>query len=163
MKKENVMKKLPLLLSLLFILALNLSAQDTTKSKSVLIAKSNSWIENKVSAILTDSLVKIGYKVTILDIKAISGENASDYFITVVFDGVKSAKLVEPLNTYSNDVRVKKLNFFVFRITGDIHNLNSNIDAFTAATKTIKPQMVAEKIIGTILKVSTKSDSTTNK
>ncbi|MBL8028247.1 MAG: hypothetical protein JNL74_17620 [Fibrobacteres bacterium] len=160
MKNITIIKSFYLVLSLLFILSVNASASDTANVKSVLIAKSNSWIENKVSALLTDSLVKIGYKVTTLDVKAISGENAGDYFITVVFDGIKSAKFIEPLYKYSNDVKVKKVNFFLFRITGDIHDLNTNIDAFTAATKTIKPQSVADKIISTIMKVSAKSDST---
>jgi hypothetical protein len=127
-------------------------AQEATKT--VLIAKSNSWLENTVSALVTDSLVKIGYKVTILDLKAILGENVESYSVTVVFDGIKTARVIESVDEYAKKSKEKKYNFILFRLTGDIHDVNSKIDAITAATKNIKPPVVAAKIVSAVVKAT---------
>ncbi len=101
---------------LVFLFALGISAEDSASIKTVLIVRGNSWLENRVGSIITDSLIDRGYKVTTVNIKSITDETANDYGVSIIFDALKGAKIIESVGGYSQSTE-RKANILIFKPT----------------------------------------------
>jgi hypothetical protein len=117
-------------------------------SDSVLIAKSDTYLENAVAAILTDSLNRRGLKVRTIDIRKVNRPGTDDYRTIIVFNGVKSNDLVAPVRSLMTSSAARRAKVLISMVYGERWDGSQGaVDAFTAATKTLQPNVIARRIL----------------
>jgi hypothetical protein len=141
---------LVLFLSVYGICAQNDSSHqtDTIPLKSVLLVKGDSYLERAVGKIVIDSLTHQGYSVKTIRHNSLTSENSAAYYITIIFNGVKSSELIAPVREYVNSRGKAPSNALISTVYGEQWRKNKpTVDAVASATKTLDPELVAAKII----------------
>lgn len=149
MKNKNI---LSIFLTLTTVVSL-VSAQSHTEvpkpvAKSILILKDSSTLEISVSRIISDSLTKIGYKVKETSLADINKENASAYYLSIVFSAMNPGNEIDPriqkfITTKSDSSKV-----LLYTVYGNVYGQKRNdVDATTQATQALHPQLIANHIL----------------
>jgi hypothetical protein len=122
---------------------------DTSKSNTVLLLKGNSYLENAVAGIVVDSLKTRGIRVKITDYKNFSQVYAPTFLSTIVFHAIRTDKTLNPVvEKFYRDKTDNGSKILVFTVYGDkLNNPPESTDAITAATSTLKPNVVALRIL----------------
>lgn len=124
---------------------------DTTKPKKVLIVKANTYLENMVAGALTDSLAKRGITVETISISKLDKKNQAEYSTIIVFSALKASGQLDPI--------IKR--YISAKSSGPVSNImictvygekwagipRKTTDAVSAATKTLDPTVVANRIL----------------
>ena len=119
-----------------------------------LLVKDDSYLENAVGKIVIDSLTHNGFYVRTVRQNSLESENPGAYRITIVFNGVKSSDLTAPIKNYADAMGGTKSNLLISTVFGDAWEKNKGtVDAIAAATKSLNPNAVAEKILANVNKL----------
>jgi hypothetical protein len=123
---------------------------DTLARKTVMIATGGSYLENAVVKILADSLSHRGIPIKTTDLQGLSQESSTSYAAVLVFGAVTPEKLVDPVNKFASGVLDGGMasNILFCTVYGDLWDpKKATIDAVTGPTKTLKPIVIAGKIM----------------
>lgn len=120
--------------------------------KSVLIAKGQSYLENTVAQIVTDSLKVRGITIVTADLQSLQKMSSIQHNAILVFGAVKSSKLIGPVSKYIASLRDTKnqaaANVLICTVYGDIWSpKKASVDAVTGPTQTLNPLSIAQKLI----------------
>lgn len=116
--------------------------------KMVLIVRKDSYLEAKVADIVRDSLVRRGYTVKTISPAFLKYENPGYYSSSIVFNGIKAADLTGTAKKYARSLSSTPSNILFFTVYGETwNNKTARTDGISAATRTINPAMIAEKIL----------------
>jgi hypothetical protein len=130
------------------------------KSKRILLARGNSYLENAVSGIIVDSLFRRGYSVTVLDVKSLVNEDPNVYRASIIFNGVISSRLFEPVAGYTSNFKDRESNILICTAYGERWDGKKvEPDAVTAATKSLDPAEVTAKVLKNIYDILGKGPS----
>jgi hypothetical protein len=117
--------------------------------KTVLIVKSNSYMENEVSRILCDSLSVKGFSIKTVSPESIKKERAGSYRASIIFNAIHSSKISRVVRSYARALSAERSNILIFTVTGESwKDGESKVDAVAGATKTLNPVEVSGKILG---------------
>jgi len=123
---------------------------DSSARKIALIATSGSYLENAVIKIIADSLSRRGITVKTTDLQGLSRESSTSYATILVFGAAKKEKLADPVNKFALGVLegATASNILICTVYGDLWDpKKASMDAVTGPTKTIKPMVIAGKIM----------------
>jgi len=139
----------------LFLTFASVDTTDTLKSsatsRTVLIAKNDSYLENAVSAILGDSLSLRGFSIKIISLEFLEKERSGNYRATIVMNAIQSSKEQSVVRAYTRALGADQSKILVFTVYGEEWKTGKVVgDAVTGATKTLNPAAIAEKILGRI-------------
>jgi hypothetical protein len=122
-----------------------------TVPDTVLIAKGNSYLENAVARIVVDSLQRKGVRVKIVSVKTIRSYDPRAYRAAVIFSGVRSGRTADSVREFvlrSSDPNSKIL---ISTVYGEPwQDGGQSGDAVAAATRTLRPETIAVRILGFI-------------
>jgi hypothetical protein len=119
-------------------------------SRTVLIIKSNSYLEGAVAKIVQDSLRLRGLQVEFASLAHAGRIGSRQYHATIIFNAINRDESVNPVVERISRIQNRgSSNILVFSVSGDRWNGTSTekTDALTAATKTLKPGDVAARIM----------------
>jgi hypothetical protein len=126
---------------------------EKSSFKRVLLVKDDSYLENAVGKIVIDSLTQKGFFVRTVRPNSLESENPGTYRITIVFNGIKSSDLTAAIKNYADAMGRAKSNLLISTVFGDAWEKNNGtVDAIAAATKSLNPHAVAEKILANVNK-----------
>ena len=119
--------------------------------RSVLIIKGNSYLENAVAKILSDSLLNRGFQVKYGDVAHADRESAGKFTTTMIFNAIKKDQNIDPIvQRYIDSKNGGSSNILIFTVYGATNNSTSKeADAITAATKSLNPVVIAVRIMST--------------
>jgi hypothetical protein len=124
------------------------SLKSTATSKIVLIAKSDSYLENAVSGILTDSLSAKGFSIKIISLETLEKQRSGNYRATIVMNAIQSSKEQRVVRAYTRALGADQSKILVFTVYGEEWKTGKVVgDAVTGATKKLNPAFIAEKIL----------------
>ncbi|HUI92041.1 MAG TPA: hypothetical protein VLX68_07330 [Chitinivibrionales bacterium] len=126
------------------------SLKPDTLPKQVLIAMGKSYMEKAVSAIVKDSLTARGYGVTIISIRTLNDRERRNYRAVILFNAVAAAKLTETAEKFvrSQEGIGQQSSLLICDIYGEQWNpRREDVSAVASATKTMRPEDTAAKII----------------
>jgi hypothetical protein len=129
------------------------AAGEAAMPVKVLIAKGNSYLENAVAAMINDSLTAQGRQVTIIDLKKINNQNRGEFKVVVLFNAIKASTIGPTVSKFvrSTEDYGSGSNLLICNVYGDKwENKPSDVSAVTSATKTLKPGLVASKVLANI-------------
>jgi hypothetical protein len=117
--------------------------------KMVLIVHNDTYLEEKVAEIVRDSLVRRGYTVKTISHQFLRNENPGYYTSSIIFNGIKSADLTGPAKKYARTLSQTPSNIMFFTVNGETWDKKktSRTDGVSAATRSINPGNVANKIL----------------
>jgi hypothetical protein len=127
---------------------------DTVLPRFVLVVKGNSYLENAVTKIIMDHLAGQGITVKQIVLEKLSKENYGAYRAILVFNAIRASGQLDPIarafiNSKSDH---PSSNIMICTVYGEKwHGKGPTIDAVSAATKTLNPEMLAQKILSGIL------------
>ena len=151
-----VRRSLELLFMVIFQVVMAQNSPDQAEKNSfkrVLLVKDDSYLENAVGKIVIDSLTQKGFYVRTVRPNSLESENPGTYRITIVFNGVKSSDLTAAIKNYADAMGRAKSNLLISTVFGDAWEKNKGtVDAIAAATKSLNPQAVADKILANVNK-----------
>jgi len=132
--------------------AINDSVQpgDTILPQVVLVVKGNSYLENAVTKIITDRLAGQNVTVKQIALANLSKENYGAYRAVLIFNAIRASGQVDPIarafiNSKSDH---PSSNIMICTVYGERwHGKAPTVDAVSAATKILNPEMVAQKIL----------------
>ena len=154
---NGLQRSLELLFMVFFQVAMAQNSPDQAEKNSfkrVLLVKDDSYLENAVGKIVIDSLTHNGFYVRTVRQNSLESENPGAYRITIVFNGVKSSDLTAPIKNYADAMGGTKSNLLISTVFGDAWEKNKGtVDAIAAATKSLNPNAVAEKILANVNKL----------
>jgi menaquinone-dependent protoporphyrinogen IX oxidase len=123
---------------------------DDTLPLSVLIAMGTSYMEKTVSAIVKDSLESRGYEVVIVDIATLGQQDRRQYRAVILFSAIKASQLTETARKFvqSQAGPGEESNMLVCNILGEAWKPGlRGMDAVASATKRVRPEDVAARIV----------------
>jgi len=132
----------------------SIQPDDTVLLQVVLVAKGNSYLEDAVTKVLTDRLAEKGISVKQIPLTKLSEENSGDYRAVLIFNAIRASGQVDPIarafiNSKSDH---PSSNVMICTVYGERwHGKRPTVDAVSAATKTLNPEMLAQKILMDIL------------
>jgi menaquinone-dependent protoporphyrinogen IX oxidase len=121
-----------------------------TLPKRVLIAMGKSYMEKAVTAIVKDSLIAHGYAVTVISGSALNDQDRRNYRAIILFNAVNAAKLTNAAKKFvrSQEGIGQQSNMLICDVYGEQWNpRKEDISAVASATKNVRPENTAAKII----------------
>jgi hypothetical protein len=136
----------------LFLTFASVDTTDTLKSsatsRTVLIAKSDSYLENAVSAILSDSLSLRGFSIKLVSSESLEKERSGIYRAIIVMNAIQSSKLQNIERDFKRALGAQQSKILVFTVYGEEWKTGKIIgDAVAQATKKLNPAAIAAKIL----------------
>jgi hypothetical protein len=128
----------------------------------VLIAKGNSYLENAVSAIIKDSLAAWKYDVTVISDRMLNKQDRRDYQAIILFRAIKSAALGPVSRKFVESLgkSTAESNLLICTVFGEKWKSgDQGADAVASATKTLRPGIVAAKILAEVRLILFKNTS----
>jgi hypothetical protein len=124
----------------------------------VQIIKNNSYLENAVAAIVSDSLSKRGCSVKFVELSRRGIDAAVISGTTIVFGAISERQKLDPLvRKYLSSQHGESSRNLIFSVYGEPWNDSlRRVDAITAATNALKPDDIAKKILVMLGTVSSK-------
>jgi hypothetical protein len=119
----------------------------------ILIAKGNSYLENSVAALISDSLLSSECAVTIIPLQDLEKQNRNDYKVIILFNAIKRDRINSTINKYikSTENYGTYSNLLICTVYGEKwKGKEAAMDAVTTATKTLNPELVASRVLGNI-------------
>jgi hypothetical protein len=119
----------------------------------ILIAKSDSYLENTVATLITDSLSSSDCIVTTIPLADIVKQNRQDFAIIILFNAIKRDKINPTIDKYikTTENPGTPSNLLICTVYGEKwKGKETSTDAVTTATKTLSPQLVASRVIANI-------------
>jgi hypothetical protein len=114
----------------------------------VLIAKSDSYLENAVSAILNDSLSLRGFSIKIIPLESLERQRSGNYRATIVMNAIQSSKEQRVVRAYTRALGADQSKILVFTVYGEEWKTGKIVgDAVAQATKKLNPAAIAAKIL----------------
>lgn len=131
------------------------NSPNPEQSRVVLIAKGNSYLENAVTGIISDSLSRRLIKVRTSDLKSLKNAIPSTYNVVVIFNAVAASKLVTPVRNFierSGDPgKNPTSNVLICTVYGNRWDPeNAPVDGVAGATQTLNIKAVANKVLNLI-------------
>jgi hypothetical protein len=117
----------------------------------ILIAKGNTYLENTVAALISDSMQECA--VTTIPLEDLAKQNRSDYKIVLLFNAIKRDQINSTINKYikTTENYGTRSNLLICTPYGEVwKGKESALDAVTTATKTLSPGNVASKVVANI-------------
>jgi hypothetical protein len=130
----------------------SLAAADSAAHR-VLILKGNSYLENAVTKIISDSLHHHGFNLSTDDWKKAGHYPPSKYRAILIFSSIKANQTLDPqIEGYLDSKGVADAqNILVFSVHGrlwpDSTRTIYSVDAITAATRTLDPIKISNQIV----------------
>ncbi len=124
------------------------SGKKTELSKTVLIVKDDSYMENAVSQILSDSLIAKGFTITTLNMESLKSEEPGSYRASIIFNAIHSSKITGVVRSFARALSAEQSNILICTVTGETWKEGKPlVDAVASATKNLNPVNVAGKIL----------------
>jgi DNA-binding response OmpR family regulator len=115
----------------------------------VLIVHENSYLENAVTAILSDSLSLRGFAIKTISSALLNNEQSESYAATIIFNAVKASGLSGEVRSFARTLATAQSNILICTVRGEEWKSGKLMtDAVAAATKTLNPGVIAARIIG---------------
>jgi hypothetical protein len=128
----------------------------------ILIAKGNSYMENTVAALISDSLPSPAYSVTAIPLQDLPKQNRQDFSVIVLFNAIKRDQINSAVNKYikTTENYGTRSNLLICTVYGERwKGKEAAEDAITTATKTLNPGSVASRVLANIrLAIQEKTD-----
>jgi hypothetical protein len=116
--------------------------------KMILVVRGDSYLEDRVAGIVRDSLVRRGYAVKTISHRFLKYENPGYYSSSIIFNGIKASNLYGPTKKFARTLSASSSNILFFTVYGEQwKNKSPRTDGISAATRSINPMIVAEKIL----------------
>jgi hypothetical protein len=119
----------------------------------ILIAKTDTYLENTVAALISDSLSSPSCIVTSIPLRTLSRQNRRDFTVIVLFNAVKQGQINSAVNKYirSTENSQTPSNLLICTVYGEKwKGKETAADAVTTATKTLNPVLVAARVLTNI-------------
>jgi hypothetical protein len=116
----------------------------------VLVVMGNSYMEKAVSSIVKDSLTARGYGVDIVSKRKLNSQDKLNYRAVILFSAILAADLAEDAKKLirSQEGAGRESNLLICTTYGEKWDTQKqNVSAVASATKTLKPEIVARKIL----------------
>jgi hypothetical protein len=126
------------------------AAKPDTVAEKVLISSGNSYMEKAVSSIVKDSLAARGYTVDIVSKRNLNSQDRRNYRVIILFGAVRAADLSEAAKRFVRSLEGtgSASNLLICTIYGERWDTEKqDVNAVASATKTLKPDVVAGKIL----------------
>jgi hypothetical protein len=117
----------------------------------ILIAKGNSYLENTVAALISDSLQE--YAITTIPLQDLVKQNRRDFTVIIIFNAIKRDKINPVIDKYikSTENPGTPSNLLICTVYGEQwKGKGASTDAVTSATKTLNPELVAARVLANI-------------
>jgi hypothetical protein len=119
----------------------------------ILIAKTDTYLENTVATLISDSLSSPDCIVTTIPLSKLVEQNRQDFTIIILFNAVKRDKINPAIDKYikTTENPGTPSNLLICTVYGEKWmGKETATDAVTSATKTLNPELVASRVIANI-------------
>ena len=119
----------------------------------ILIAKSDSYLENTVASLISDSLSSSTCIVTSIPLQDLAKQNRRDFTVIILFNAIKRDRINSAVNKYikSTENSGTQSNLLICTVYGEKwRGKETATDAVTTATKTLNPELVASRVLANI-------------
>jgi menaquinone-dependent protoporphyrinogen IX oxidase len=119
----------------------------------ILIAQGESYLEKTVSSLIADSLSKTGCAVKIIALQDLNKQNRQDYSAIILFSAIKHDRINSAVNKYikTTENYGTQSNLLICTVYGEKwQGKEPAVNAVTSATKTLKPENVAARVLSNI-------------
>jgi hypothetical protein len=119
----------------------------------ILIAKEDSYLEKSVISLIVDSLSEKGCIVDIIALQDLNKQNRRDYSVVVLFNAIKRDRINSAVNKYikTTENYGTQSNLLICTVYGEKwQGKEPAVNAVTSATKTLKPEIVAARVLSNI-------------
>jgi len=119
----------------------------------ILIAKTDTYLENAVAALISDSLSSPTCVVTSIRLQDLGKQNRQDYDVIVVFNAIKRGQINSAVHKYiqTTENYGTRSDLLICNVYGERWKGKETAeDAVTTATKTLNPDPVASRVLANI-------------
>jgi menaquinone-dependent protoporphyrinogen IX oxidase len=119
----------------------------------ILIAKGDSYLEKTVASLIVDSLSETGCIVKIITVQDLNKQNRQDYAAIILFNAIKRDRINSAVNKYikTTENYGTQSNLLICTVYGEKwQGKEPAVNAVTSATKTLKPEIVAARVLSNI-------------